>query len=74
MNSTLADRMHLIDHQSHCDHGATSLSIRDFAEEIEDMEGHRVGDDIDPDKFLCQVDYQAELLEPYRMGKVTFRL
>lgn len=74
MNLSLSDRLRREANQGHFEHGVTSLSIRDFAEEIGDTEGHCVGDDVDPDKFLSQVDYQAELLEPFRPGKVRFRL
>lgn len=74
MSKCLSDRIRQDEGCGHFEHGVTSLNIRDFAEEIGDTEGHRVGDDIDPDTFFSQVDYQAELLEPFRPGKVNFKV
>ncbi len=44
---------------------AQRVRIEDFAEQIEDTEGHRAGDDLDPDKFSLQVESQVEFLEPH---------
>ena len=38
--------------------------LDDPAEAIEDVEGHSLGDDLDPDVFAMQLEQQADFLEP----------
>lgn len=40
------------------------IVLHDFSEDIEDCEGHKVGDDIDPDMFAMQLETQADFLSP----------